>query len=86
MTADQWQRVRELFEGASMSSRRTRAEWLAVRPPDPRCRPKSNRCIDHHTRAGAFLEDPVAERLPGLFEEDDALDAGATARPLQDRP
>jgi predicted Ser/Thr protein kinase len=77
MNKDEWQRVRELFEGVLDVEPPARAEWLRGQAAAPAVKAEVESLIEHHTRAGAFLEEPVAERLPGLFEEDGALDPGS---------
>jgi predicted Ser/Thr protein kinase len=76
MNRDEWQGVRELFEGALDVEPPARAEWLRGQVAAPAVKAEVESLIEHHTRAGAFLEEPVAERLPGLFEEDGALAPG----------
>ena len=42
--------------------------WLAARPPTRTCALEVASLLDHHTQAGAFLEDPIAERAPELLD------------------
>ena len=77
MNREDWQRVRQLFEAALDVEPPARAEWLRSQIATPAVKAEAESLIDHHSRAGAFLEEPVAERLPGLFEEDGALDPGS---------
>ena len=78
MTADQWIRVRELFERALEAAPADPRAWLEAQAADTDVRLEVASLIDHHTQAGAFLEDPIAERAPELLAEDEALTAGAT--------
>ena len=82
-TSEQWQRVRELFEAALDVEPADRHEWLKRQQAEPAVRAEVESLIEHHSRAGSFLEDPVPERMPALLEgpeepwESDALEAGA---------
>jgi len=78
MTADQWIRVRELFERALDAAPANPRAWLELQAADADVRLEVASLIDHHTQAGAFLEEPIAERAPELLAEDEALKAGAT--------
>jgi hypothetical protein len=78
MTADQWLRVRELFEAAIEAAPADPHAWLEAQAVDAAVRVEVASLLDHHTKAGAFLEDPIAERAPDLLAEDEALKAGAT--------
>jgi Protein kinase domain len=77
MNNEAWQRIRELFEGVLDVEPALRAEWLRGQAAPAAVKAEVESLIDHHSRAGAFLEVPVAERLPGLFEEDGALEPGS---------
>jgi hypothetical protein len=77
MTREDWQRVRELFEEVLEVEVPARAAWLEGRVAAPAVKAEVESLLDHHSRAGSFLEEPVAERLPGLFEEDGTLEPGA---------
>jgi hypothetical protein len=78
MTAPQWLRVRELFEAALEAAPADPHEWLEAQAAEAAVRLEVASLLDHHTQAGAFLEDPIAERAPELLAEDEALKAGAT--------
>jgi serine/threonine protein kinase len=76
MTPEQWRRVRDLFEHALEEQPPSLAGWLDSRvPDDPAVRRELESLLDHHSRAGAFLEQPVASASP-LLASDDALAAG----------
>ena len=78
MTADQWLRVRELFEAALEAAPPDPRAWLEAQPADAVVRLEVASLLDHHTQAGAFLENPIAERAPELLAEDEPLKAGVT--------
>ncbi len=78
MTTDQWLRVRELFEAAIEAAPADPHAWLEAQPADAAVRAEVASLLDHHTQAGAFLEDPIAERAPELLLEEEALKAGTT--------
>jgi serine/threonine protein kinase len=78
MTPDQWQRVRVLFELALEQEQSDTAEWLAREAhDDPALRAEVQSLLDHHSRAGAFLDAPVAVPVPWLLDEPDGLMPGA---------
>ena len=77
MTSDQRRRVRDLFEAALDRDPADTASWVAREAADdPVVRDEVRSLLDHHSRAGAFLSEPIADRLPELM--DDELAAGAT--------
>jgi hypothetical protein len=77
MNAEQWQRVRALFELALEREPADLAAFLAREAPeDPALRAEVQSLLDHHTRAGAFLQEPVASRVPAWFDDDE--DGGLT--------
>jgi serine/threonine protein kinase len=65
-----WQRVRELFERALDEDPAERDRWLAREAPDsPDVHREVRSLLDHHGRAGAFLETPAGARLDALMGE-----------------
>src|SRR5256885_2920954 len=80
-----WQRVRALFEAALDAEPQDPAAWLdAQGVTDVEIRGEIMSLLDHHSRAGAFLVDPVVDRVPGLLDDaagDEPLRAGATVGP-----
>ena len=53
-------------------------QWLdSVVSDDPVVREEVRSLLDHHSRAGSFLIQPVAEVAPHLLEEEHTLEAGA---------
>jgi serine/threonine protein kinase len=79
MTADQRQRVRDLFEAALDRHPSSDAgSWLAGEAADdPEVRDEVLSLFAHHSRAGAFLSEPIAGRLPELMADDEPLAPGA---------
>jgi protein kinase-like protein len=80
-----WQRVRDLFEAALDAEPRDPVAWLdAQGEHDQEIRAEVASLLDHHSRAGAFLVEPVADRVPHLLEDDagsEPLRAGAAIGP-----
>src|SRR5439155_14093901 len=82
MNAAQWQRVRRLFEGALEESPRDLSAWMAQQfEEDPIVRREVASLLDHHSRAGVFLEEPAATTVPALFADEDAFPPGTKVRP-----
>jgi eukaryotic-like serine/threonine-protein kinase len=78
MTADQQRRVRDLFQAALDHDPIGVGSWVAREAADdPVVRDEVLSLIDHHSRAGAFLAQPIAESAPDLLLEDDPLASGA---------
>jgi len=77
MTPEQRQRVRDLFEAALDHDATQARAWLAREANDDSAvRDEVLSLFDHHSRAGTFLADPIADRLPHLFADDEPLAAG----------
>src|SRR5437867_2533475 len=78
MTADQWQRVRDLFEqGLDRDSSDVR-EWLAREAvDDAEVAAEAASLLEHHTRAGSFLVEPVADRVSHLLQDDTRFEPGS---------
>ena len=73
MNAEQRQRVREIFESALDRDPAVRAAWVeASAPDDSDVRAEVMSLLDHHSRAGSFLADAVAARMPELLADDAA--------------
>jgi hypothetical protein len=82
LTPDQWQQVRALFEAALEREPPDAAAWAQREARhDAQVRDEVLSLLQHHSRAGEFLSQPVAERLPDLLEDDRVLEAGATIGP-----
>jgi serine/threonine protein kinase len=78
MTPDQWHRVRALFESALDRPPADVERWLGDEAgDDDRVRAEVVSLLAHHARAGEFLTQPVADRLPDLLADDQPLSAGA---------
>jgi eukaryotic-like serine/threonine-protein kinase len=80
MTAEQWRRVRELFEAALERIDRNDADpaklgsWIEAQSSDAVVRAEVESLLNHHSRAGSFLEQPVPEAAPSLLDGDDVAD------------
>lgn len=82
MNPKQWERVRELFERAVDRDPADTAAWLAHEAPDePALRAEVQSLLEHHTRAGAFLEEPVAARVPAWLNDEGGLTPGSVVGP-----
>jgi serine/threonine protein kinase len=78
MTSEQQRRVRDLFEAALDHDPAGVGSWVGREAADdPLVRDEVMSLVDHHSRAGAFLTQPIAERAPDLLLDDDPLAAGA---------
>jgi serine/threonine protein kinase len=77
MNAEQRRRARDLFEQALEHEPADLMRWLGdAAPDDSVVRAEVRSLLDHHSRAGAFLSQPVAEAAPHLLEEDHTLEPG----------
>jgi serine/threonine protein kinase len=78
MTADQWLRVRDLFERAYDEQPSDVRAWLdrVAANDDPAVREEVASLLAHSSQAGRFLAEPVSERISGLFDEEEALVPG----------
>jgi serine/threonine protein kinase len=81
MTADQWQQVRDLFEAALDRETDTIASWVNSQTPDTRVRAEVLSLLEHHSRAGSFLAEPVGAHAPDLLSDEDALAPGTPIGP-----
>jgi len=78
MTPEQRRRARDLFEAALDDQPASLTQWLDnAASDDPVVREEVRSLLDHHSRAGSFLTQPVAEAAPHLLEEEHALEPGA---------
>ena len=78
MTPEQQRRARDLFEAALEHEPADVLRWLEhAAPEDATVREEVRSLLDHHSRAGSFLTQPLAEAAPHLLEDDRTLDAGA---------
>ena len=77
MTPDQQRRARDLFEAVLDRDPADGTRWLEqVAADDTVVRDEVRSLLDHHSRAGAFLSQPLAEAAPHLLEEDTTLEPG----------
>lgn len=78
VTSAEWQRVRELFEEAvELPSSAARALVNAHAANDPDIAAEALSLLESHSRAGAFLTRPIADRVAELFEEDTRFEPGS---------
>ena len=77
MTPEQRRRARDLFEHALEHEPADLLRWLEEAAPDDSVvRAEVRSLLDHHSRAGSFLTQPVAEAAPHLLEEEHTLEPG----------
>jgi serine/threonine protein kinase len=82
MMRSEWGRVRELFERALEEHPGDLDAWLAREAPDsPEVRAEVRSLLEHNSQAGEFLNQPVAERVPALLEDEPAYSAGHVIGP-----
>jgi hypothetical protein len=68
--SDVWSRARDLFERALEEAPGDPLAWLETRgDADTAVRTEVRSLLQHHSRAGDFLAEPVLERVPGLLDE-----------------
>ena len=78
MTPEQQRRARDLFEAAVERDPADVAGWLEqAAADDTAVREEVRSLLDHHSRAGSFLTQPLVEAAPHLLEEDQTLEPGA---------
>ena len=78
MTPEQHRRVRDLFEAGLDRGPADLTRWLDDEAPDdPVVRAEVRSLLDHHSRAGSFLTQPLVEVAPHLLEDDHRLEPGA---------
>ena len=79
MTADQHQRVREIFEAALDRDSHERGSWLARQAADdPAVRDEVMSLLEYQGRTGHFLSEPIVARVPDLLADDAPLAPGTT--------
>ena len=82
MTPEQRRRARDLFEAAVDLEPDAVLQWLdETAPDDSVVRAEVRSLLEHHSRAGSFLLQPVAEAAPHLLADDHALEPGTTLGP-----
>ena len=81
MTPEQQRRVRDLFEQVVDRDPASVAAWLSTEAGgDPTVRQEVLSLLAHHSVAGAFLAEPIADRLP-LLDEDESFASGSVVGP-----
>lgn len=78
---DRWQRTRDLFERALDEAPADLDGWLSRQEADESLRNEVRSLMGYHSRAGSFLVEPVAHRLPDLMSEDRPLEPGQVIGP-----
>ncbi|HUR32694.1 MAG TPA: serine/threonine-protein kinase [Vicinamibacterales bacterium] len=78
MTPGQWRRVRDLFEEAVEMPVGEVDRWLTRVESDPVVIGELRSLLNHHSRAGAFLDAAVTERVAGLVGDEAVFEPGAT--------
>ena len=82
MTTDQQRRVARLFEAALDLDPSRIASFVAAEAADDAAgRDEVLSLLASHSRAGAFLQQPIADAAPELFADDPALSPGTTVGP-----
>jgi serine/threonine protein kinase len=78
MTPEQRRRVRDLFEAALDHNPASVDAWLGREAADdPAVRNEVRSLVDHHSRAGAFLSQPIVEGAADLLADAGPLAEGA---------
>jgi predicted Ser/Thr protein kinase len=79
MTPEQRRRVRDLFEAAVDHDPASVASWVEREAADdPVVRAEVLSLMDHHSRAGAFLSQPIVEQVIDLLANEEPLAPGAS--------
>src|SRR5687767_8423804 len=77
VNTEQRRRARDLFEHALEHEPADVVRWLEdAAPDDSVVRAEVRSLLEHHSRAGSFLTQPVAEAVPHLLEEEHTLEPG----------
>ena len=77
MNPAQHRRARDLFEAALDREPGDITRWLEeAEPGDLEVRDEVRSLLEHHSRAGAFLTQPLVEAAPHLLEEERTLEPG----------
>ena len=79
---EKWRRVRELFERALAEPPDDIDVWLDQEAPDePDVRAEVKSLLDHHSHAGQFLDEPIADRFPALLDDEPSYAPGKVIGP-----
>lgn len=82
MTPAQWRRVRDLFEAALDRLPGEAQEWLEREAADdPEVAAEVASLFAHHTQAGQFMAQPIAEGVADLFDDESGFETGTTLGP-----
>ena len=82
MTSEQHRRIRDLFEQALDRDPSQTAAFLSGATDDPIVRQEVLSLLEHHSRAGAFLQEPIVDRMPELLAPADSDAPGHDDQPL----
>ncbi len=86
MTPEQQRRVRDLFEMAVERDPADVSAWVEREAADDSTvRAEVLSLVQHHSRAGAFLSEPIVEHAPDLLADDGPLAPGARGGCLHHR-
>jgi hypothetical protein len=78
MTAEQRRRVRDLFEAAVDRDATDIVAWVEREAADDSIvRAEVLSLVDHHSRAGAFLVQPIVEQAADLLADEEPLAPGS---------
>jgi predicted Ser/Thr protein kinase len=78
LSPEQHRRARELFEQALEHEPANLLPWLqSAEPADDAVRAEVQSLLDHHSRAGSFLTDPILDAAPDLIDESPLLNPGS---------
>ena len=83
MTPEQWRQVRDLFEQAVDQPPGNEEAWVVQCADDSAVVAEVMSLLKHHTRAGAFLEAPVADHVFDLLADDERFEPGAVVGSYQ---
>src|SRR5689334_14620132 len=82
LSPEQYRRARDLFEAALDREPAEVLPWLdTAEPHDAEVRGEVRSLLDHHSRAGSFLTQPLVEAAPHLLEEEPLLTPGTVLGP-----
>jgi predicted Ser/Thr protein kinase len=77
--SERWHRIRDLFERALDQKPADVEAWIdREAADDPAVAAELRSLLQHHSRAGSFLSEPIADRVPDAFAEGHALEPGQT--------
>lgn len=81
MTSKRWERVRDLFDRALDEAPDDPIGWARREAADPEVGAEVASLLAHHLRAGMFLSEPIAARVPDVLDAEPRLADGTTLGP-----